>query len=129
MRCWKLPKGQILVETDHISRLTRQDHLPSGEQNILLCEVNARIAETGQTRPIYRFCRYYEVDSGGLITESHEDYACSDEDDLHSWGYRVIGDQLWEFAMVHTYGEEPRLNMRHLLTGLVPTDTPSNIRS
>ncbi len=98
------------------------------EERVLLCEVNARIAETGQARPIYRFCRYYEVDSGGLITESHEEYAYSDEDDMHSWGYHVIGDRLWEFVMVHAYEEVPRLTMRYLHTGLVPTDVPLNIR-
>jgi hypothetical protein len=128
MRCWKIPDGALLVEAPELPRITSRDPLITSEKRLLLQELNSRIQETGQTDPIEEFCRYYEVNSEGIVTKSYEEYGVSLEDYLYSWSYRVIGNSLWQFWMSHADRREPELKMEALITDLVSTKAPSRIR-
>jgi hypothetical protein len=123
MRCWKTPTGNYLVESPNIRRMTWRDPTPHCEARILLREANVWLAQNGQNDRISNFLRYYEVDQQGIVIKSYEEYSYSYEDDLYSWSYRVISDQLWEYWLTH-YFEEHKLKVNALISDLEVAELP-----
>lgn len=126
MRCWKTPTGNYLVESPDIRRRTWRDPTPHSEARLLLRAAKAWLAENAQGDRIRNFLRYYEVDQVGAVVKFYEEYSYSDEDDLHTWSYHVIGDQLWEFWLVHWF-DEHKLKVKALISDLEVTELPEGL--
>ena len=123
MRCWKTPTGNYLVESPNIRRMTWRDPTPRREARIFLREANVWLAQNELGDRISNFLRYYEVDQQGIVITFYEEYSYSDEDDLYSWSYRVISDQLWEFRLTHDL-EERKLKVTALISDLEVAELP-----
>jgi hypothetical protein len=125
MRCWNTPTGNHLVESPKIHRRTGYDPTPHSEARLLLRAAKAWLAQNarGARISISNLLRYYEVDQVGAVVNFYEEYSYSDEDDLHSWGYHVIGDQLLEFWLVHWY-DEHKLRVKAVISDLEQTELP-----
>ena len=103
--------------------MTWRDPTPRREARIFLREANVWLAQNEQGDRISNFLRYYEVDQQGIVITFYEEYSYSDEDDLYSWSYRVISDQLWEFRLTHDL-EERKLKVTALISDLEVAELP-----
>ncbi len=126
MRCWRTREGTTLVESPAVPRMTGRDPVTHRDASCLLREARAWLARSGLAAALEGFARYYEVDGKGRVVTPYEEYSFSCEDDLHTWGYRVLGDQLWEFALTRD-GADSTLRVRALRGGLAAAALPGGV--
>lgn len=125
MRCWKTPKNTFLVESPNIRRMIQFDPMIKSEGRVLLREAKSWLSQNLRGERISGFLRYHEVDLQGVVARSYEEYSCSDEDDLYSCSYLVLGAQLWEFWLTHTYEQKPTLKVKALISDLEVAELPA----
>ncbi len=127
MRCWKTPRGRYLVESPDVRRMIPQDPLLSAEERVLLRKAKAWFTDNAPGERFSGFARYYEVDQQGAVIIPHEEYSYSDEDDLYSCSYRILGDQLMEFWLTTPDEGESVLKVKARIRDLQTIELPEGM--